>query len=88
MLFENILEAIGNTPLVKLNRINPFKKVAICAKLEGFNPSGSIKDRIVLKMIEQAKVEDSSDNAKNVQIDHLAPEQTDHPKRAILMFKM
>ncbi|NCP61565.1 MAG: cysteine synthase family protein [Flavobacteriales bacterium] len=56
-MFENILETIGNTPLVKINRLNPNKNVAIYAKIEGFNPTGSIKDRIALKMIEQAETE-------------------------------
>ncbi|MFH1589209.1 MAG: cysteine synthase A [archaeon] len=54
---ENILQTIGGTPLVKINRLNPNKKVTIYAKLEGFNPTGSIKDRIALKMIEQAEAE-------------------------------
>lgn len=54
---KNILETIGNTPIVKLNKINPYKNVNIYAKLEGFNPTGSIKDRIALKMIEQAEKE-------------------------------
>jgi cysteine synthase B len=54
-MYNNILDAIGNTPLVKINRINPNPKVRIYAKLEGFNPTGSIKDRIALKMIEQAE---------------------------------
>jgi cysteine synthase B len=54
---SNILEAIGNTPLVKINVLNPNKNVNIYAKLEGFNPTGSIKDRIALKMIEQAEEE-------------------------------
>ena len=47
----NILEAIGNTPLVKINNLCPNPAVRIYAKLEGFNPTGSIKDRIALKMI-------------------------------------
>jgi len=51
MLYQNILEAIGNTPLVKINKINPNKKVNIYAKLEGQNPGGSTKDRIALSMI-------------------------------------
>ncbi len=55
--YDNILDAIGNTPLVKINRINPYDKVKIYAKIEGFNPTGSIKDRIALKMIEQAEKE-------------------------------
>jgi len=54
-MYENILQAIGDTPLVKINRLNPNKNTVIFAKLEGFNPSGSIKDRIALKMIEQAE---------------------------------
>ncbi len=54
---ENILGLIGNTPLVKINRINPNPNVTIYAKLEGNNPGGSIKDRSALKMIEQAESE-------------------------------
>ena len=56
-MYGNILEAIGNTPLVKINRMNKNPSVDIYAKLEGFNPTGSIKDRIALKMIEQAESE-------------------------------
>ncbi|MDD4271478.1 MAG: cysteine synthase family protein [Patescibacteria group bacterium] len=55
MLYQNILEAIGKTPLVKINKINPNKKVNIYAKLEGQNPGGSTKDRIGLFMIEAAE---------------------------------
>jgi len=55
--YENILKTIGNTPLVKINKLNPNKNTVIFAKVEGFNPSGSIKDRIALSMIEQAEVE-------------------------------
>jgi len=54
---ENILQTIGNTPLVKINKLNPNKNVKIYAKVEGFNPTGSIKDRIALKMIERAEAE-------------------------------
>lgn len=52
---NNILETIGNTPLVRINALNPARNVTILAKLEGFNPTGSIKDRIALKMIEDAE---------------------------------
>ena len=52
---ENILGTIGNTPMVRINRLNPNPAVNIFAKLEGFNPTGSIKDRIALKMIEDAE---------------------------------
>ena len=56
-MYDNILDAIGNTPLVRINKMNPNPAVRIYAKLEGFNPTGSIKDRIALKMIEQAESE-------------------------------
>lgn len=52
---EDILHTIGETPLVKINRLNPNPEVNIYAKLEGFNPTGSIKDRIALKMIDDAE---------------------------------
>ncbi len=55
MIYENILQNIGDTPLIQINRLNPNKNVAIYAKIEGCNPTGSIKDRIALKMIEQAE---------------------------------
>lgn len=54
---ENILGTIGNTPMVRINRLNPNPEVNIFAKLEGFNPTGSIKDRIALKMIEDAEAD-------------------------------
>lgn len=56
-LKENILQTIGNTPLVKINKLNPNKNASIYAKVEGTNPTGSIKDRIALSMIEQAEAE-------------------------------
>lgn len=52
---ENILELVGNTPLVKINKLNPNPKVTILAKLEYLNPGGSVKDRIVKTMIEGAE---------------------------------
>jgi len=55
LVYNNILETIGHTPLVRINRLNPKPHIALYAKLEGFNPTGSIKDRIALKMIEQAE---------------------------------
>lgn len=57
MIYENILQTIGNTPLVKINKLNKNKNVEIAAKIEGQNPGGSIKDRVALKMIEQAEAE-------------------------------
>ena len=50
-----ILSQIGNTPLVRLERMSPKPEVAIWAKLELCNPSGSLKDRIALYMIEEAE---------------------------------
>ncbi len=45
---------IGNTPMIRINKLNPNPNVTMYAKLEGVNPGGSIKDRIALKMIEKA----------------------------------
>ncbi len=53
----NILDLIGSTPMVRIRNLNPYGNVTILAKLEGFNPTGSIKDRIALHMIEQAEAE-------------------------------
>ena len=66
MIYENILQTIGNTPLVRINRLNPNKNVTIYAKIEGNNPTGSIKDRIALKMIEQAEAEGSLVKGKTI----------------------
>ena len=52
---NNILEAVGNTPLIKINRINKGLKPQIFAKLESSNPGGSVKDRISISMIEAAE---------------------------------
>lgn len=51
-IYNNILETIGRTPLVKLNRITDGAKATVLLKLEFFNPLGSVKDRIGLAMIE------------------------------------
>lgn len=55
--YNNIIETIGNTPLIKLNRITENVKPNIYAKCEFFNPGGSIKDRIAMSMIEKAEQE-------------------------------
>jgi cystathionine beta-synthase len=52
---ENILETIGETPLVKLNKVTQGLKPTILAKVEVFNPGGSIKDRPAMRMIEEAE---------------------------------
>ncbi len=55
MIYKNILQTIGNTPIVKINKLNSNKKVNVFAKLEGQNPGGSVKDRAAIFMIEQAE---------------------------------
>jgi cysteine synthase len=57
MRTNDILEAIGNTPLVGIQRLSPKPGVRLWAKLEGQNPTGSLKDRIALAMIEAAEAE-------------------------------
>ncbi len=52
---QTLLNLIGNTPLVELPHLAPKEGIRIFAKLEGQNPSGSIKDRIVLAMVEGAE---------------------------------
>jgi [CysO sulfur-carrier protein]-thiocarboxylate-dependent cysteine synthase len=59
--FENVLEAIGNTPLVELPRITPKPQVRLWAKLEGRNPTGSVKDRVAKYMIEDAEAQGAID---------------------------
>ena len=54
-VFDNILGTIGNTPLVRLNRITAQVKATVYAKVETFNPGHSIKDRMALRMIEDAE---------------------------------
>ena len=55
--FGDIVESIGNTPLVELPRLSPKPEVRIYAKLEGRNPTGSVKDRVAKAMIEAAEAE-------------------------------
>jgi [CysO sulfur-carrier protein]-thiocarboxylate-dependent cysteine synthase len=55
MRYSSILDTIGNTPLVELQSFSPQPGVQIFAKLEGANPSGSVKDRIAKMMIEKAQ---------------------------------
>ena len=55
MWYNNILETIGNTPLVKLNNITKDVKATVLAKIETTNPGNSIKDRMAVKMIEDAE---------------------------------
>src|ERR1044071_5986920 len=55
--FGDIVESVGNTPLVELPRLSPKADVRIYAKLEGHNPTGSVKDRVAKSMIEAAEAE-------------------------------
>jgi len=54
-VFDDVLQLIGSTPMVRLNTIRQPDMALIYAKLESFNPGGSVKDRICLKMIEDAE---------------------------------
>jgi [CysO sulfur-carrier protein]-thiocarboxylate-dependent cysteine synthase len=53
--YDDILDAIGNTPLVGMSRLSPKPEVRLWAKLEGQNPTGSLKDRIAKRMVEDAE---------------------------------
>ncbi len=66
MKSADILDAIGNTPLVELTRISPKRGVRIWAKMEGTNPTGSLKDRIAKYMIEQAERSGELTNDKTI----------------------
>ena len=55
MRFENVLETLGNTPLVRLNGVTRGIRTPVVAKLEMLNPGGSVKDRIGIRMIEEAE---------------------------------
>jgi cysteine synthase B len=55
MLYASLIDTIGNTPLVELTRLSPKARVRFFAKLEGQNPTGSVKDRIAKYMIEAAE---------------------------------
>ena len=63
---KTILDTIGSTPMVRINALSPNPKVKIFAKLEGFNPTGSIKDRIAVKMIETAEREGRLTKGKTI----------------------
>jgi len=55
MIFNNVTELIGNTPLVRLNSLVSDTDAEVVLKLESFNPGGSIKDRIAFNMISEAE---------------------------------
>ncbi|WP_029688236.1 cysteine synthase A [Thermoanaerobacter sp. A7A] len=56
-IYEDITKLIGNTPIVRLNKIVPKDAAEVIVKLESFNPGGSVKDRIALNMIKRAEEE-------------------------------
>jgi len=58
MWLKNILETIGNTPMIKLNKITKDIPATVLAKVEYFNPGNSVKDRMALKMVEMAEKEE------------------------------
>ena len=62
-VFNNVLGAMGNTPLVKLERIGKDLPVPLYAKLEFMNPGGSVKDRVGANIIEQAEKGERSSQA-------------------------
>jgi len=66
MKYQNILETIGNTPIVELKKYSPNSKIKILAKLEGNNPGGSVKDRIALFMINQAEKDSLLDKNETI----------------------
>jgi len=54
-IYEDLTKTVGNTPLVKLNRVTKGLEATVLAKLESFNPLSSVKDRIGVSMIEAAE---------------------------------
>ncbi|HOI14188.1 MAG TPA: pyridoxal-phosphate dependent enzyme, partial [Methanoculleus sp.] len=54
-IYHDITRAIGNTPLVRLNRVTEGSRATVLAKVESFNPMGSVKDRIGVAMIDEAE---------------------------------
>lgn len=55
--FDSLPDTLGNTPLVGLSRLSPAPGVRLWAKLEGYNPTGSVKDRVAAQMIAEAEAE-------------------------------
>src|SRR5215472_7424120 len=53
--YDNVVEMIGNTPLVRLRSVTEGIAATVLAKVEYFNPGGSVKDRIAVRMVEEAE---------------------------------
>ena len=66
MVYGNLIDLIGNTPLVEMPRLSPKPGVRLYAKLEGQNPSGSVKDRIVLRILQAAKASGALEPGRRV----------------------
>jgi cysteine synthase B len=66
LTYKGILDTIGNTPTVELQNMSPKPDVRIFAKLEGSNPTGSVKDRIALKMIEMAEADGELGDSRTI----------------------
>jgi cysteine synthase B len=66
LTYKGILATIGNTPIVELQNMSLKEGVRIFAKLEGQNPTGSLKDRIALKMVEQAQKDGEISPARTI----------------------
>src|SRR6201994_2952698 len=64
--FGDVVESIGNTPLVELKRLSPKPDVHIFAKLEGHNPTGSVKDRVAKSMIDAAEAEGAIESGHTI----------------------
>jgi len=64
--YEDIVASIGNTPLVELKTLAPKPEVRIYAKLEGRNPTGSVKDRVARSMIERAEAESAIEAGQTI----------------------
>ena len=65
-LYKSVLDLIGDTPLVDVSELSPNPRVRILAKLEGQNPGGSVKDRIALRMIDEAEADGTLTPGKTI----------------------
>ncbi len=65
-LYKSVLDLIGDTPLVDVSELSPNPHVRILAKLEGQNPGGSVKDRIALKMVDEAEADGTLTSGRTV----------------------
>ena len=66
MVYNSILQLVGNTPMVRLSRLQASLPGSLFAKLEYFNPAGSVKDRVALAMIDEAEADGRIADRKSV----------------------